>query len=63
MAYIIIYTSGSTGRPKGIMVEHRSVANLINWHHEEYSVTEADRSVSPSPSCRCLVLFALNCLP
>ncbi|HVU67145.1 MAG TPA: amino acid adenylation domain-containing protein, partial [Ktedonobacteraceae bacterium] len=28
MAYII-YTSGSTGQPKGVMIEHSSVANLI----------------------------------
>lgn len=27
----IIYTSGSTGNPKGVILEHRNVANLINF--------------------------------
>jgi amino acid adenylation domain-containing protein/non-ribosomal peptide synthase protein (TIGR01720 family) len=28
LAYVI-YTSGSTGRPRGVMIEHRSVVNLV----------------------------------
>lgn len=29
LAYVM-FTSGSTGRPKGVMVEHRSIARLVN---------------------------------
>jgi iturin family lipopeptide synthetase B len=29
LAYII-YTSGSSGKPKGVLIEHRSVVNLVN---------------------------------
>src|SRR5580765_386842 len=28
LAYVI-YTSGTSGRPKGVMIEHRSVTNLV----------------------------------
>ncbi|MCX4830317.1 amino acid adenylation domain-containing protein [Streptomyces sp. NBC_01016] len=28
----VIYTSGSTGRPKGIVMPHRALANLLDWH-------------------------------
>ncbi|WP_264530520.1 non-ribosomal peptide synthetase [Flavobacterium sp. N502540] len=32
----LIYTSGSTGTPKGIMMEHKSMLNLINFHNEQF---------------------------
>lgn len=30
LAYVI-YTSGTTGNPKGVMIEHRSVINILNY--------------------------------
>ena len=40
LAYLI-YTSGTTGRPKGVMVEHRSVLNLVGWKQINGDYTEA----------------------
>lgn len=42
VAYLI-YTSGSSGAPKGVMVEHRSLLNLIRWHQCAFALTPADR--------------------
>lgn len=41
LAYII-YTSGTTGRPKGVMVEHRSVVNILLTMQDEYPLLSED---------------------
>jgi amino acid adenylation domain-containing protein len=43
LAYAI-YTSGSTGQPKGVMVEQTSLANLVQWHIDEFGIVAADRA-------------------
>ncbi|MEO1132516.1 MAG: amino acid adenylation domain-containing protein [Cyanobacteria bacterium J06639_1] len=35
LAYIL-YTSGSTGTPKGVEIEHRSLANYVDWARDKY---------------------------
>jgi amino acid adenylation domain-containing protein len=42
LAYVI-YTSGSTGQPKGVMVEHRHVANLVQWHCDAFELSAGSR--------------------
>jgi non-ribosomal peptide synthetase-like protein len=50
LAYLI-YTSGTTGRPKGVMIEHRSIANLVASDLSEFGLTPADRvAQGSSPS-------------
>ncbi|MCG8296569.1 non-ribosomal peptide synthetase, partial [Pseudomonas entomophila] len=45
LAYVI-YTSGSTGQPKGVMVEHRTLANLVHWHCETFELAAGGHSSS-----------------
>ncbi len=42
----MIYTSGSTGQPKGVMVEHRSLNNLIDWHREAFDLHAGSHTAS-----------------
>ncbi|WP_191489071.1 amino acid adenylation domain-containing protein, partial [Pseudomonas sp. FEN] len=35
-----VFTSGTTGIPKAVAITHRSWANLINWHVNEYGLDQ-----------------------
>ncbi|WP_313303013.1 non-ribosomal peptide synthetase, partial [Pseudomonas sp.] len=45
LAYLV-YTSGSTGQPKGVMIEHRTLANLVHWHCQAFAVQAGSHSAS-----------------
>ncbi|WAT26600.1 non-ribosomal peptide synthetase [Pseudomonas sp. GXZC] len=45
LAYVI-YTSGSTGLPKGVMVEHHTVANLVDWHCQAFDLHAGSHTAS-----------------
>ena len=47
LAYVI-YTSGTTGHPKGVMIEHRSVANLVQADAARFGITPGDRCAQTS---------------
>jgi len=47
LAYVI-YTSGTTGRPKGVMIEHRSIHNLVAGDLAAFELSPADRVVQGS---------------
>jgi len=42
LAYVMP-TSGSSGGPKGVMVEHRSVGNLVQWAGRRFQIRPGDR--------------------
>jgi amino acid adenylation domain-containing protein len=44
LAYII-HSSGTTGNAKGIMIEHRSIVNLLFWYNENYAINENTRII------------------
>ncbi len=63
LAYVI-YTSGSTGDPKGVMVEHKSVANIVLSIKEMYAHKVGDRLIAQSPitfDSSVVPLFAMLC--
>ncbi|HKS12292.1 MAG TPA: amino acid adenylation domain-containing protein, partial [Pseudomonas sp.] len=45
LAYVV-YTSGSTGQPKGVMVEHRTLGNLVHWHCQAFGLTAGSHTAS-----------------
>ncbi|HSE18781.1 MAG TPA: non-ribosomal peptide synthetase [Pyrinomonadaceae bacterium] len=48
-ACYIIFTSGSQGRPKGVRGSHRSLIQYLQWHAQEFSVSETDKFSQIAP--------------
>lgn len=45
----VMYTSGSTGTPKGVMMEHRGLANLVQWQVADSPPESPARTLQFSP--------------
>jgi amino acid adenylation domain-containing protein len=58
LAYLI-YTSGTTGRPKAVMVEHRSLANVLLASRRRFGWSAGDRLPVLAPSSFDIFLFEL----
>lgn len=48
LAYVI-YTSGTTGQPKGVMIEHKHLANYVQWFSTSVNLKENDVSILMLP--------------
>ncbi|MES2824016.1 MAG: amino acid adenylation domain-containing protein [Pseudomonadota bacterium] len=46
LAYVI-YTSGTTGNPKGVLIEHRSLVNLVVSDQKLFGLTPASKFLNP----------------
>jgi amino acid adenylation domain-containing protein len=58
LAYVI-YTSGSTGLPKGVLIEHRSVTELLQWSKSYFSEEELSSVLASTSLCFDLSMFEL----
>jgi len=48
LAYVI-YTSGSTGKPKGVMIEHKSIANQMDWLSTQFALNHKSVILQKTP--------------